>query len=134
MPWEPKMGECVTCGKPILRTSPKQKYCSECRELAKQRDRRKDKAKRKAKQVAEKRGTDPDRFVGKETECKFKDICYYGAQDYCNYIGIEGHSRIMAGYHIKDGKCDAFREDPKPGSKMKLPAPGGWTYGDMLNV
>lgn len=135
MGWTPVVGECCICGKEILLTSAKSKYCPECREEQKKRASEEHRAVVKAKRIAVRRGTDPDRYKGKETECKYKGSCFYGSGKYCEYLTIEGHSRLLAGYPIRGGKCGAYKRGKKKvKKKIRLPEPGGWNFGDLSEV
>ena len=59
----------------------------------------------------------------------------YGGQKFCEYMTIEGHSRLLAGYPIKNGKCGAYKRGRKKNrGKAPLPASGGWNIGDLSEV
>lgn len=122
MPWVDKPGKCEVCGKPIILKSSRQKWCKECSaEMYKIcRIRNKDERNRREREF--RAGRNPDWWKGKETECRVKRSCIYGTDKFCEYMSIEGHSRLLAGYPIKNGRCDLYKRGPKKvGKTLKLP-------------
>lgn len=119
--WTQKEGICKICGKPMMMASNVQKYCAECKDLARRQRAEENRKTAAAKKVAVSRGTDPNRYAGKETECKMKRSCMYGSDKYCEYIAITGRSRLRAGYTIRGGKCGAYKKGPKKRGMMSLP-------------
>ena len=118
MAWVDKPGVCEICGKPIVLKSSRQKYCEKCGAyIKKHRKREREYERRRAKR----QGLDPDACKGKDHECLVKESCIYGSRDSCMYIVIEGHSRILAGYPIRGGKCDLYKRGKKKPAKPGLP-------------
>ena len=135
MGWIPRMGECEICGEEIMMKSARQKYCPECRTMMKKMKRRENREEEMARYVAIKRGRNPDRYKGKEHECKVKESCYYGTHKTCDYMVIEGHSRLLAGYPIRGGKCAAYKRDKrKERIRVPMPQDGGWNFRDITEV
>lgn len=120
MVWIPKEGECQVCGKKIILNSAVQKYCEECRKAFKGKatERRKIEI---AKRIAIRRGTDPDRYRGTETECAVKGSCMYGSSRFCEYMAITGRSRLLSGYPIEGGRCGAYKRGKYKGQRIGLP-------------
>lgn len=114
MVWVPKKGECSICGKEIQLMSAIQKYCPECRQIMRNVTSEEGRRREIARRIAIRRGTDPDRYRGRNTECRYKRSCMYGGLKYCEYLSITGHSRLLAGYPIEDGKCGAYKRGGKP--------------------
>lgn len=104
MAFNPKWGSCSICGKPMIIRSAVQKYCEECKEIAKKQRKQEHREIVVAKRTARKRGTDPDRYAGKDTECRVKGSCMYGGEKFCEYASITGHSRLLSGYPIRGGQ------------------------------
>ena len=122
MPWVDKPGNCEICGKPIILKSSRHKWCRECAEEMNKihRIQNQDEQNRRAREY--RAGRDPDWWKGKDTECRVKRSCIYGTNVICDYLAIEGHSRLLAGYPIKNGRCDLYKRGPKKAGKtMKLP-------------
>lgn len=125
MPWIAKPGECAVCGKPIILRTARQKYCESCSILVRNRrarDHQREKAKARKEAIC--RGTDPDRYKGLDHECRVKRRCVYGSADSCMYMSVEGHSRLLAGYPIRGGKCGAYRTGKRRSMKPKTPVAG----------
>ena len=114
MVWVPKKGECSICGKEIMLMSAIQKYCPECRQIMRNISSEEGRKREIARRIAIRRGTDPDRYKGKDTECRYKTSCKYGSAKFCEYISFTGHSRLYAGYKIENGKCGAYKRGGKP--------------------
>lgn len=114
MVWVPKKGECSICGKEITMLSAIQKYCPECRQIMRNVTSEEGRRREIARRIAIRRGTDPDRYRGRNTECRYKRSCMYGGLKYCEYLSITGRSRLLAGYPIEDGKCGAYKRGGKP--------------------
>lgn len=121
MVWIPKEGECQICGKKIILHSAVQKYCEDCRKIFKGKTSEKNRQIEIAKRIARKRGTDPDRYRGTETECTVKGSCYYGGGRFCEYMTITGRSRLLDGYPIEGGRCGAFKKGKHRGARVGLP-------------
>lgn len=122
MPWVDKPGTCEICGKPIILKSSRHKWCRECAEEMNKihRIQNKDEQNRRAREY--RAGRDPDWWKGENTECKVKGSCIYGTEKFCEYISIEGRSRLLAGYPIRGGRCDLYKRGPKKAAKQqKLP-------------
>lgn len=109
MVWVPKMGKCCMCGKEIMLKSSVHKYCADCGNIMRKIKTPEGWEREIAKQVAIRCGMNPDEYAGKHTECRRKESCVYGGRQYCEYMAITGHSRLLAGYPIKDGKCDLYK-------------------------
>lgn len=135
MSWTPKEGRCELCGRKVMLMSSSQKYCPDCRETMKKVKGGENRKILVAKRIARRRGTDPDRYAGKDTECRYKKSCYYGGDKYCEFLIIEGHSRLFAGYPIVDGKCGAYKRGRRKGKrKPTLPVSGSWNIRDLSEV
>ena len=135
MVWIRREGECEICGEPIMMNSAAQKYCPECREMMKKLKRQENRDVEIARYVARKRGRDPNRYAGKEHECKVKGTCYYGTTKHCDYMAITGRSRLLDGYPIRGGRCDAYkREKREDRRKAVLPQEGSWNIGNLSEV
>lgn len=135
MSWIPRLGNCEICGEEVMMISASQRYCPDCRQIMKNTKGGEARKIYAAKRVARKRGTDPDRFKGEETECKHKGSCYYGSGKFCEYLTIEGHSRLFAGYPIRGGKCAAYKRGKrKKKKKLELPVAGSWNMRDLSEV
>lgn len=113
MSWVPKPGRCSICGAEIMLNSSHQKYCNSCAALMRTQSSREYKDREIARRVAIKRGTDPDRYSGKEHECRVKGSCIHGANDSCMYLLDTGRLRISDGFMIENGKCAAYRRKRK---------------------
>lgn len=120
MVWIPKEGECQVCGEKIILNSAVQKYCKSCRKFFKGKT-TEHKEIEIAKRIARKRGTNPDRYRGTETECTVKGSCYYGGSQFCEYMTITGRSRLLDGYPIEGGRCGAFEKGKRRGARVGLP-------------
>ena len=119
--WVEKQGTCDICGKPIIRKSSRQKYCKECAEY-KKKNRTTDQKRREAELRYKRRhGIYNDGRKGEEHECMVKGSCVYGSKDSCMYWEIEGHSRILAGYRIREGKCELYKRGKKKIEKLRVP-------------
>ena len=132
---EKKVGEygaCEICGARILITSSRKKYCPECAEAMRRAAHLRGKDKYKAELMAVKRGLDLEKYKGTDKECRYKKSCIYGGRQFCEYMTITGHSRLLAGYPIKDGKCGAYRRGRTKRTKQPLPRSGSFTH-DKLN-
>lgn len=121
MTFTPRPGRCEICGKEMMVNSAVHKYCKECRNLMRNSKSKEFREKEIARRVAIRRGTDPDRYKGLDHECKVKGICVYGSHDSCMYMAIEGHSRLLAGYPIRGGKCDLFKTGKKKVIRLRIP-------------
>ena len=110
MAWADKPGFCEICGRPIILKSSRHRRCKECAAEMKRlsRIRKRDEIARRERE--RRAGTDPDWWKGKEHECKVKETCVYGTRDCCMWGQINGKSRLLAGYPIKGGRCDAYRK------------------------
>ena len=124
MAWVDKPGTCEVCGKPIILKSSRQKWCKECSAEMYRICRIRNKDERNRREREYRAGRNPDWWKGEETECKVKASCVYGTEKFCEYISIEGHSRLWAGYPIKNGKCDLYETGKKkgPGRQPTLPS------------
>lgn len=132
MNWKPKKGKCRICGKEIMIMSAPQKYCTDCAEIAQRLSDERAIAIERAKRIAIRRGTDPEKHRGLENECKHKKSCVYGGQKFCEYMAIEGHSRLLAGYPIRGGKCGAYKRGRKKAqARVQLPAETAWSMTDL---
>ena len=114
MSWIPKKGTCIICRKEIMLMSAIQKYCPDCARKMRNISSAEGLERERARLIAISRGTDPDRYRGLHTECRYKKSCMYGGQQFCEYMTVTGHSRLLAGYPIKDGKCGAYKRGKKP--------------------
>lgn len=110
MSWVDKPGICEICGRQIIMKSARQKYCTECAEQMYKIYRVRNRDERNRREREYRAGKNPDWWKGKEHECKVKQSCIYGSDKYCEYLSIKGHSRILAGHPIKDGKCDLYEK------------------------
>lgn len=121
MAWVEKAGTCEICGKPIRLKSSRQKYCDECAEYKKKHKTTAQK-KREAERMYRKRhGIYQDGSKEKEHECQVKGSCVYGSKDSCMYWEVEGHSRMLAGYRIKGGRCELYKKGKKKIEKLRVP-------------
>lgn len=122
MPWVDKPGNCEICGKPIILKSSRHRWCRECAEEMYKihRIQNKEEKNRRARELRAGRG--PDWWRGKDTECKVKRTCVYGTNVICDYLAVEGRSRLLAGHPIENGRCDLYETGPKKVGKVpKLP-------------
>lgn len=100
MVWVPKKGECSICGKEITMLSAIQKYCPECRQIMRNIASEEGRKREIARRIAIRRGTDPDRYKGRNTECRYKRSCMYGGLKYCEYAGDDDDSLTSIGLHV----------------------------------
>ena len=135
MAWNVKEGVCQICGKPIVAKSARQKYCPECRAYRKSHKTREQKDRENARRKAKRQGLDPDRYKGDEHECVVKGSCMYGVQKHCDYLSIMGHSRLLAGYPIRGGRCGLYkRATQKAKRRVQLDAVAGSYVKDIKEV
>lgn len=121
MTFTPRPGRCEICGKPIIRKSSRQKYCEECA-IYRKKHKTTDQKKREAELRYKKRhGIRQDERKGTTRECMVKESCIYGARDSCMYWEIVGHSRMLAGYRIREGKCELYKRGKKKIEKLRVP-------------
>lgn len=113
MTFTKRMGRCQMCGAEMMLNSSSHKYCKECRKIAESSIAVENRKKEIARRIAIKRGTDPDRYKGLEYVCHVKQSCKWGSNDSCMWGAIHGRLRILAGYPIRGGKCDAYEKGKK---------------------
>ena len=121
----PREGTCTVCGKPIIKNNSNHKYCKECAKLMYNKTQEEHKRVLAMKRGLKAYGIDAKKNAGEENECHVKGSCVYGASGgYCDYMAIEGHSRIfMDGYVMKNGKCGAYRKKQSNRKKRRVPLP-----------
>lgn len=125
MAWVDKPGKCEVCGKPIVLKSSRHRWCRECAEEMNRIHKIQSQAERNRRERLFRAGKDPDRWKGEDTECKVKRSCVYGTNVVCDYLAVEGHSRLYAGYPIEDGKCGLYQTGPKKTSSSSNKLPTG---------
>ena len=112
-----------------------QKYCSECAKIMSKKKSQQYRDREIMRRRMAKKGLDFDKYVGRDHECKVKETCIYGSKHSCMYMYIEGHSRLLAGFPIEDGRCGLYQKGKKKiGGKPKLPETGSWTIGQLQEV
>ena len=121
----PKEGNCVVCGKPIIKNNSNHKYCKECAKLMYNKTQEEHKRVLAMKRGLKDYGIDAKKHAGEENECHAKGSCIYGSsRGYCDYMAIEGHSRVFRdGYVMKDGKCGAYKRKSSNHRKRRVPLP-----------
>ena len=121
----PKEGNCVVCGKPIIKNNSNHKYCKECAKLMYNKTQEEHKRVLAMKRGLKDYGIDAKKHAGEENECHAKGSCIYGSSGgYCDYMAIEGHSRVFRdGYVMKDGKCGAYKRKSSNHRKRRVPLP-----------
>lgn len=134
----PREGMCTVCGKPIIKNNSNHKYCKECAKMMYNKTQEEHKRVLAMKRGLKAYGIDAKKHAGEENECHAKGSCIYGSSGgYCDYMAIEGHSRIfMDGYVMKDGKCDAYKKRTPGRERRKAPLPDltGCTMNSMKEV
>lgn len=134
MVWVDKPGRCEVCGKPIILKSSRQKWCKECSAEMYRINRIRNQEERNRREREYRAGRDPDWWKGIETECKVKGSCIYGSQKFCEYMAITGKSRVLAGYEIRGGKCEAYKRGKRTGGKIGLPQAPVMKPGKLTEV
>lgn len=134
MGFTPRMGTCKMCGKEMMVNSPCHRFCKDCAKRRRnQRSREYHRNREVPRKAAIERGTDPGRYKGLDHECKVKNKCMYGAPDCCMYMAVEGHSRLLAGYPIRGGKCGAYRTGKRKVVRQKTPVAGPVLYSGKMS-
>ena len=135
MAWKEKPGKCIACGKPIILKSSRHRYCSECAKEMNLLRKIQSKDERNRRLRQKRLGLDPDWWKGRDTECKVKRSCIYGTNTICDYLAVEGRSRLLAGYPIRDGKCGLYQIGPKKRPRnMPLPEAPVMKSGKMAET
>lgn len=133
MTWTQREGRCDICDAIMIKMSPRHKYCPECAEIMRRA------TSPEAKKIAairiqmRKRGSNPDFWAGKSHECKVKGSCIHGSHDSCMFLYDTGHSRLLAGYPIENGRCGLYKRGSRR-TKLRLPSDGGWNIGQLREV
>lgn len=133
----PREGQCKLCGTAMIQKNSNHKYCAACKKIMYSKAQGDHKKLMIAKRLARVNGIDPEKYAGLENECKVKRTCVYGSNSWCDYMEINGHSRVFTdGLEIKDGKCDAYKKRTPGRERRKAPLPDltGCTMNSMKEV